>query len=374
MGAADDERKPLLESVKCTTPPVATKTGKNKRLPGDQLSKKERSKLLKQFYDDQDDLKKCFELDLKSLDDENRQAHINEYTAASEQKAKSDKILAAVIFVVNVVLLLTNLTASILSGSYSVISAFIDSSMDITSGFIIYVSLWAISNTNRFNYPRGRNRLEVIAVIISSVIMAITNIMMILTSVQAIVADNVDPDLNLPTILLLSTGISSKIILMIACYKNGTTISKLLALDQRNDAITNVVAFVGAFVGDHYWKYADPIGAILVCTFIATSWFSNAFEHLPILTGRRAEKEHIGRILNIALTHDDRIKFLDHILVYHIGEKELVELHIVLDENLPLRTTHDIAETLEFKIRGLEFVERVFVHVDYRCDGREDGC
>lgn len=71
--------------------------------------------------------------------------------------------------------------------------------------------------------------------------------------------------------------------------------------------------------------------------------------------------------------HDDRIRFVDHFIVYHVGEKELVELHIVLDEHLPLKITHDVAESLEEKIKALEFVERAFVHVDYEIDGLKDG-
>jgi len=160
---------------------------------------------------------------------------------------------------------------------------------------------------------------------------------------------------------------------MLICYRNGTPSSRTLAMDQRNDIITSVVAFFGAFLGDHYWKYADPLGAILVCTFIAGSWFMNAFAHIPLIAGRRAEQEHTSRILRIAMNHDERIKCLDHIMVYHVGEKELVEIHVVMcDENLPLKETHDIAEQLEQKIKTLNFVERVFVHVDYRCDGKED--
>lgn len=108
-------------------------------------------------------------------------------------------------------------------------------------------------------------------------------------------------------------------------------------------------------------------------SFIAISWFSNAFEQIPFIAGHRGEKEQTSRILMIGIKHDDRIKYFDHIMVYHIGEKALVELHIVLDENLPLKITHDIAESLENKIKALDFVERCFVHVDYWCDGREDG-
>lgn len=85
------------------------------------------------------------------------------------------------------------------------------------------------------------------------------------------------------------------------------------------------------------------------------------------------EQVELSRIQRIAINHDDRIKFLDHLMVYQSGEKALVELHVVLDEQLPLRLTHDITEALQRKINALNFVERVFVHVDYCCDGHLDG-
>jgi divalent metal cation (Fe/Co/Zn/Cd) transporter len=62
-----------------------------------------------------------------------------------------------------------------------------------------------------------------------------------------------------------------------------------------------------------------------------------------------------------------------YLKVYHLGEKAIVEVHVVLDEELPLKLTHDLSEALEKKICALEFVERAFIHVDYQCDGRFDG-
>lgn len=51
---------------------------------------------------------------------------------------------------------------------------------------------------------------------------------------------------------------------MIISYKHDSSNSRILALDQRNDIITSIVALLGAYIGDNYWLYADPSGAILV--------------------------------------------------------------------------------------------------------------
>lgn len=48
------------------------------------------------------------------------------------------------------------------------------------------------------------------------------------------------------------------------CFASYSSNFQTIALDQRNDIVTSVVALVGAYVGDHYWAYADPLGAICV--------------------------------------------------------------------------------------------------------------
>ncbi|VDK61803.1 unnamed protein product [Anisakis simplex] len=244
------------------------------------------------------------------------------------------------------------------------LSTFIDSLVDTTSGLLIMLSTWAIKNTDTFKYPRGRARLELVAALMCSTIMGVANIMMIIQSVES-----VDPSANLPTISLIVGGCLAKIILLTVCYRHGTPSSRILALDQRNDILTSVVALSCAFIGDYYWVYADPIGAICVCTFIAISWFHNALNHIPMMVGRRAQQEYLSRIMRICIKHDSHIKCLDHVMVYHTGAEAIVEVHIVLDEHLPLRIAHDIIESLTKTLTMLPFVERAFVHGDYRCDG-----
>lgn len=91
-------------------------------------------------------------------------------------------------------------------------------------------------------------------------------------------------------------------------------------------------------------------------------WYFIALQ-VPNIVGRQVDQEEISRILAVAINDSERIKCIDHAMVYKIGERALVELHIVLDEHLPLKITHDICEQLQDKINSLEFVERTFIHV-----------
>ncbi|KAK6047500.1 hypothetical protein COOONC_14994, partial [Cooperia oncophora] len=70
----------------------------------------------------------------------------------------------------------------------------------------------------------------------------------------------------------------------------------------------------------------------------------------------------------VCIDHDPRISHLDTVYVYHFGTKFLVEVHIVLDEDMPLKVAHDISESLQINIESLPEVERAFVHTDYEYD------
>lgn len=347
-----EERLPLLQS-----------NSKVKYYTNDKISwrlRRKRKRELEEYYANLKHLEELYENDYRTMVG-------NE--SGKEIEQGPDRLLARLAVGLNLILLFTNLLAAVLSNSLSILSAFVDSFMDVTSGAIIGVCLWLINNTNSFNYPRGRQRLELVGVIICSIIMGIANMAIIMQSVTAILTGDISPEMSLITFSILLGGAAIKVILMIVCYKRGTSSSKVLAMDMRNDIATSLVAIVAATIGHRVWPYADPVGAILVCGAIAVSWFGHAMEHVPQLVGVRAEQEDISRILKIVIEHDERIKFIDHIMVYHTGPTALVEVHIVMDENLTLRVTHDISHPLEKKLMLLDFVERAFVHCDYDCDG-----
>ncbi|KAI6175771.1 Metal tolerance protein 4 [Aphelenchoides bicaudatus] len=356
----DDERTPLIENGNKHSAPVDERFQMDPKGLG-YFQRRRRMKKLKEFYDNQDHLIELYKQDAETLSKQDAKDIIKQVREDKKEQLVWDRRFASVVVVINILIFVGNLTASILSGSYSIISALIDSTMDIMTSIVVHLTIYAINNTDPAKYPRGRQRLELISVIGCSTFMGAANLMMIIQSVQAIVTNSVNPDANLPTILIILSSISTKIVVMIVCYRH----AKFLALDQRNDIVTNIVALTCAYVGDNFWKYADPVGAILICSFVAMSWFRNAISQIPQIVGRQVEKEEISRILAITLAQDE-IKCLDHMMVYYNGERALVELHIVLDEHLPLKITHDICEDLQDKINSLNFVERSFIHLQRR--------
>ncbi|TKR82066.1 hypothetical protein L596_015842 [Steinernema carpocapsae] len=232
-------------------------------------------------------------------------------------------------------------------------------------------ALRAIEKTSSYDYPVGRCRLEPLAVLVVAIVMVLANLIVMGESILAIVNDTLNPIVDLKTLIILSSGAILKAVLFVICKKHNTVASNVLAQDQRNDVATNLVALAGAYVGHRWWIYADSIGAFLVSGFIIVSWILTAVEQIPLLVGKSASPEFKNRITHIAITHDPRIKALDTCYVYHMGSNYLVELHVLMDEDLSLRESHDVSEALQVKIERMPYVERAFVHVDYKMDGDE---
>uniref|UniRef100_A0A0N5B0Y3 ZT_dimer domain-containing protein n=1 Tax=Syphacia muris TaxID=451379 RepID=A0A0N5B0Y3_9BILA len=330
------------------------------------LRERRRSNQIHKFYKCQECLEQQHKEDEEIL---SKLKAVQEFVWIGRQNElqKWDKWLARITLVLNVVMIVAKTVASILSHSISIISSLVDSGMDVTSGAVIWLCIRAIQKTNQYDYPLGRTRLEPLCTVIVAIFMIMTNVVVILEAVLSIINKTVD----LMTMIVMCTGTALKFFLYIFCSRRKTAGAQVLALDQRNDILTNIIAILGAILGNHCWQYADQVGAFLVCIYIIISWIQSAKEAVPLLVGKAASPEIIKRISRIAINHSTRIKNLDTIIVYHVGETFIVELHVVMDKELKLEETHDISESLQTKLERLPFVERAFVHCDYKFDGDE---
>ncbi|EFO87382.1 hypothetical protein CRE_23817, partial [Caenorhabditis remanei] len=176
------------------------------------FERRRREKNKKQYYSRLEELNKLYEEDEKLMEG---------ITKPEENEQSTDRLLANLSIALNLTLLFTNLLASILSGSLSIVSTFVDSLMDVTSSLIIGICLKLIKNTNMFNYPRGRNRLELVGVIICSILMGIANTLLVMESIRSIVGGDINPVMDVPTLSIMLGGSAVKVILCLICYRRG---------------------------------------------------------------------------------------------------------------------------------------------------------
>ncbi|GMT06251.1 hypothetical protein PENTCL1PPCAC_28425 [Pristionchus entomophagus] len=330
------------------------------------LIKKEekRSKKSRKYYEELEELERGYAEDDLAIAGE----------LIIEDETKSDEILSKIVFAANIFLLVAKIGATYFTSgtSLAIISTLLDSVVDITSSIGIWYAAHAILHADKFLYPRGRENLELIAFIFIGVVMGMANVYIMFQSVTRILFLEVVPDITTTALAILLGTIVTKGALLFACLRLRTPSARVLAIDQRNDVLTNIVGMGGAILSKYWSAYADPVAACLIAGYIAISWASVVVEQLPILSGKQCTKNEYSRILRVLITHRDRVKMVETLLVYHTGLKVRVEAHVVLDPNTSAKVVHDeVEEPLKCKLELLSFVDRAFVHPDYECDGYE---
>jgi len=218
--------------------------------------------------------------------------------ASASQSELAARRLAVATLLINVSLMLAKAVAAYLSGSLSIISSLVDSAVDITSGLVIWVTARAIKKRDPYLYPRGRTRLEPLALVIVSVVMGVASVQLIVQSIESIARNTIDPSIDRVTLGIMLGTIAIKFTLVVICRRFATSPSiAVLAQDHRNDCVSNTFAILFAWSATRFWIYLDPIGAILVSIYIAVTWYITGREHLAMLSGKSAEPDFINRII-----------------------------------------------------------------------------
>jgi len=280
------------------------------------------------------------------------------------------------------VLLAMKLFAAVASGSIAIIASSVDSMLDVLSQGTLLLTSRLMLSWDPIRYPRGKNRMEPVAVLIFSCLMGMCALFLLYTSImdlnEGITNGGRQIQLDALSTTLLSLVIVVQFIMYLYCRRvaampiPGASSADALAQDHFNDVMINIMSLFPALIASNVpnaW-YADPIGCICLSLYIAVRWTISAYEQMPAMIGESAPPEFLNQLNYLAGTHDPRILKIDTVLAYHVGPRYQCEVHIVLPSDMSLKDGHDIGEELEKKIERLNDVEMAFVHLDYEWQHR----
>ncbi|XP_009760747.1 metal tolerance protein 4-like isoform X2 [Nicotiana tabacum] len=276
----------------------------------------------------------------------------------------------------NVLLLAFKIYATVKSGSLAIAASTLDSLLDLMAGGILWFTHLSMKSINIYKYPIGKLRVQPVGIIIFAAVMATLGFQVLVQAVEQLIKDTPSDKMTeeqlawLYAIMLTATGV--KLVLWIYCRSSGNKIVRAYAKDHYFDVVTNVVGLVAAVLGDRFYWWIDPVGAIVLAVYTITNWSGTVLENAVSLVGQSAPPEFLQKLTYLVLRHDPQIKRVDTVRAYTFGVLYFVEVDIELPEDLPLKEAHAIGESLQIKIEELPEVERAFVHLDYECDHKPE--
>ncbi len=266
----------------------------------------------------------------------------------------------------NTLLIIMKVVVGILSGSVSIISEAIHSSMDLVAALIAFFSVKVSDYPPDTRHPYGHGKVENISGVIEAILIFAAAIWIIIEAIKKLTSDE---------ILLEKIWIGSLVMLVSAIVN--TIVSRKLykvaretksvaleadALHLKTDVYTSAGVAVGLFlilVTDIKWL--DPVVAIMVALFIikeSYSLLSRAFSPLLDSAWSDDEIENLERKLN-------EMEVNYHSLRTRVaGNYRFIDIHVEIPENESVGNAHKYCDMIENELTAAYENLSVTIHVE----------
>jgi cation diffusion facilitator family transporter len=281
--------------------------------------------------------------------------------------ARSGLVAGRVSTAFNVVLLVAKLVVAVRAHSVAVVASALDSVLDVANGIALAYAARLRHSAVEFDYPAGAARAEPVMMMVFSTVLVMSNLQVVIEAVQRLMKP---APTSAPAVLLAIMGcvVGIKLFLFIlcSCVLSSSSTVRALAIDHRNDIVSNGLSLLCLFLGSRFPSLAwiDPAGGLVFSLVIMWIWSLEGLEHARGLVGVRAEPEFIEKALAVCITHPGVPK-IEYINAFRLGSGIVCEVDICVDPTTPTSQSHDIAEALQNKLEQLPSVERAIVHIDY---------
>lgn len=270
--------------------------------------------------------------------------------------------------VANIILLAGKIAVIVLTDSLSVLASLVDAVLDFLSTAIVWATTYLIQRQDQYAYPIGRRRLEPVGVLVFSVIMITSFFQVGLECLNRLTSgDHNIVELTLPAIAIMISTVFIKGFCWFWCRLVKNSSVQALAQDAVTDVVFNTFSIIFPLIGFYakIW-WLDATGGLLLSAYVIFNWSKSASEHIRNLSGAAATADERNILLYLTMRFAKTIRYIQGLQAYHAGDKLNVEVDIVLEENMSLRDSHDLSESLQYVLESVPTVDRAFVHSDYK--------
>ena len=217
-----------------------------------------------------------------------------EKTRGDAKREKREEFALQISFWANVLLLGIKTYAAVVSGSLSIMTSALDSFLDLVSGLILYLTERNMKKSNKYMYPAGKSRMQPLGIIVFSCIMGTLGFQIMIEGVRQLVGETHTHHLeDLWAVLgIMVSVIVVKFCLYLFCRNSQNEAVLTYAQDHRNDVMTNSVGLAAAIAGDKLYFWIDPLGAILLASYIGAF-----YTLVPIRPRSRGERRSLRTLL-----------------------------------------------------------------------------
>jgi cation diffusion facilitator family transporter len=282
----------------------------------------------------------------------------------SNKKAK----VASLSIASNTLLIAMKIAAGIFSGSVSIISEAIHSSMDLLASVIAFYSVSISSKPADKEHPYGHGKVENISGVIEGVLIFAAAFLIVKEAVSKLI--NPSPITSFyAAIAVMAVSAVVNFFVSRVLYKTAKAEDSVAleadALHLKTDVYTSAGVTLGLllikFTG---LEFLDPIVAIGVALLIikeAWSLCRRAFG--PLIDSCLSEEEE-EKIQKVIKGYGEKVIEYNKLRARRSGQYKLIDFTIIVPEKLTLKEAHEISEEIEKQIEEVIHNTDVLIHIE----------
>jgi cation diffusion facilitator family transporter len=275
----------------------------------------------------------------------------------------------------NILLMALKIVSGLFIRSTALIADGIHSLSDLATDIVVILSSRLSNRPADDTHPYGHQKFETLATVFVSVVLMIVSGGLIWTAARDIIrGEGHIPGAWVLVIAGISV-VSKEFIFQVTRRIAKKTHSASLyanAWHHRSDAFSSVAVLAGGIAGLLGWAMADLAATVVVGFMILGVGLRIFYRGLMELTEGSADQDSIAAIKDV-LTAEEGICGWHALRTRKLGGELFVDLHVLVDEKLTVRESHDISLRIEERIKARLFKPvNVLIHIDPDTIGRSD--
>ena len=274
--------------------------------------------------------------------------------------------IARLSIISNTLLIIMKLIVGLISGSVSIISEAIHSSMDLIAAIIAFFSVSVSDNPPDSRHPYGHGKIENISGVIEALLIFIAALWIIIEAVKKLLGEKIELDsIALGSFIMIISAIVNIIVsrrLYKVAHETNSVALEADALHLKTDVYTSlgVAAGLGLIMVTGI-TWLDPVVALLVALFIIReSYFllKRAFTPLLDTAWSNEDIEELEKtLIRMEVSyHDLRTRIA--------GNYRFIDLHIQIPANVSVGSAHQYCDKIENELTRTYENLTITIHVE----------
>jgi ferrous-iron efflux pump FieF len=265
-----------------------------------------------------------------------------------------------------VFLIAGKLVAALCTGSISVLASLADSIMDVAASLINLLAIHYSLQPPDTDYRFGHGKAEHLAGLAQAAFIAGSAVFLILQAIDRLLYPQPLNGTIVGIGVLLCSIILTSALLFFQHYVVRCTKSSAIKADSihyATDVLTNSATIMALCLTKLGWPAMDPIFAIIIALYILYSAGYISYNSTQLLMDHELPPEVHIRIEEVAYANP-QVRGVHAVRTRRSGQTYFVQLHLMLDDRLPLVEAHSVADAVETAIKEHFPNADVLIHQD----------